>query len=210
MKKCKTCEEIKDASEFNKHPTTSDLLQQSCRKCASALNKKRYIERKDEILKNVAKYREENRDSILDRKRQYYLENTDKCKGKSQEWYKNNRDRAIAMNKMWHEKNKDRAKELNKKWVANNLDKRRLVSALSDSKRRAKIKDGCVSIDIKDTLLNSQNGLCKICGVNLADVKIHIDHIMPLSKGGKHDDANLQLLCSSCNLKKSSKTDYHI
>ena len=34
----------------------------------------------------------------------------------------------------------------------------------------------------------------------------HIDHILPLSRGGENVDDNAQLLCPYCNLSKGSKT----
>jgi len=37
-------------------------------------------------------------------------------------------------------------------------------------------------------------------------VKLHVDHIHPVSKGGKTEAANLQTLCERCNLGKSNKT----
>lgn len=33
---------------------------------------------------------------------------------------------------------------------------------------------------------------------------IHIDHIIPFSRGGKNHISNYQLLCAECNLKKSN------
>lgn len=49
---------------------------------------------------------------------------------------------------------------------------------------------------------------CRICGKFMPDDlpgEIHIDHIIPVSKGGKSEPRNLQVLCASCNLKKSNK-----
>lgn len=48
---------------------------------------------------------------------------------------------------------------------------------------------------------------CKICGRSPAtDPKIvlHVDHIVPWSKGGETVSENLQTLCSKCNIGKSN------
>jgi 5-methylcytosine-specific restriction endonuclease McrA len=43
---------------------------------------------------------------------------------------------------------------------------------------------------------------CKNCN---STENITIDHIVPVSKGGKNILSNLQLLCRSCNSKKGAK-----
>lgn len=49
---------------------------------------------------------------------------------------------------------------------------------------------------------------CKICGATAADgVKLHVDHIIPVSKGGKTTPSNLRTLCERCNLGKSNKIE---
>lgn len=49
---------------------------------------------------------------------------------------------------------------------------------------------------------------CQICGAGAGDedpvnpdkkVRLHIDHIVPLSEGGSNDDSNLRVCCSACN-----------
>lgn len=50
---------------------------------------------------------------------------------------------------------------------------------------------------------DSQKGLCFYCDGSLDNY--HIDHIIPLSKGGEHQLHNLVLSCPTCNLKKGNK-----
>ncbi len=48
---------------------------------------------------------------------------------------------------------------------------------------------------------------CQRCGKYMPDgVGLHIDHIIPIAKGGKSVPSNLQVLCSKCNGSKSDKT----
>lgn len=59
----------------------------------------------------------------------------------------------------------------------------------------------------KFTVVNmykSQRGLCPVCKKKLGE-KYHLDHIVPLARGGKHEPKNVQLLCPPCNLSKSAK-----
>ena len=53
-------------------------------------------------------------------------------------------------------------------------------------------------------VLKRENQVCRKCGLPVSDDDIHFDHIIPWSKGGSSDEYNIQLLCSSCNLKKSA------
>lgn len=49
-----------------------------------------------------------------------------------------------------------------------------------------------------------QRWKCAICRTGLK-AGYHVDHIMPIAKGGRHEPRNLQLLCQRCNVRKSAK-----
>ena len=49
---------------------------------------------------------------------------------------------------------------------------------------------------------------CVLCGAAPeidSEVRLHVDHIVPRSKGGSNEMSNLQVLCSECNLGKSNR-----
>lgn len=49
---------------------------------------------------------------------------------------------------------------------------------------------------------------CQMCGRSVEDgIKLHIDHIVPFSKGGGNEMENLQVLCHECNLAKHDRMD---
>ncbi|MBQ4167275.1 MAG: HNH endonuclease [Clostridia bacterium] len=61
--------------------------------------------------------------------------------------------------------------------------------------------------ELRKEIIERDNYTCQICGKYMPDeVGLHIDHIVPIAKGGKTVKSNLQGLCSKCNGKKSSKT----
>lgn len=49
---------------------------------------------------------------------------------------------------------------------------------------------------------------CTICGASAANgVELEVDHIKPVSKGGKTEPSNLRTLCKSCNRGKRDRYD---
>lgn len=76
-------------------------------------------------------------------------------------------------------------------------------------KNRAKRSHGPgLTRGIRTRLLSLQRGKCAACAVRLrgrGPLKYHLDHIEPLALGGPHCDSNMQLLCPSCNIRKSAK-----
>lgn len=63
-----------------------------------------------------------------------------------------------------------------------------------------------ISDKLRYQVLKRDNFKCCACGASPAKdplVELHIDHIVPWSKGGTTTIDNLQTLCSKCNLGKS-------
>jgi 5-methylcytosine-specific restriction endonuclease McrA len=61
---------------------------------------------------------------------------------------------------------------------------------------------------VRDAVFFRDHGRCVFCHANLSgllslDRLDPFDHIVPLAKGGINDPTNVQLLCETCNLKKS-------
>lgn len=71
------------------------------------------------------------------------------------------------------------------------------------AKERGKLTAG-----MRYDILRRDGFKCKICGRSAEDgVKLHVDHIIPVSKGGKTEWDNLRTLCQDCNLGKSNKIE---
>lgn len=70
-----------------------------------------------------------------------------------------------------------------------------------------------ISPQLRNEILERNGFTCQLCGAGPGDqdpfnpnrkVRLHIDHIKPISQGGTDDKANLRVLCSACNQGRSN------
>lgn len=64
-----------------------------------------------------------------------------------------------------------------------------------------------INLRLRFMVMKRDDFKCCLCGKSPAtnpDIILHIDHILPWSKGGETTIDNLQTLCSDCNLGKSN------
>ena len=70
-----------------------------------------------------------------------------------------------------------------------------------------------ISPQIRNEILERNGFTCQLCGAGPGDpdpfspgrkVRLHIDHIKPISQGGTDDKGNLRVLCSACNQGRSN------
>jgi len=62
-----------------------------------------------------------------------------------------------------------------------------------------------VKLSRQNVFLRDQH-TCQYCGIRLSDKKLTIDHVLPLSKGGRHSWENVVAACAPCNNKKGDRT----
>lgn len=54
-------------------------------------------------------------------------------------------------------------------------------------------------------ILERDNYTCQRCGDRAPNVKLHVDHLIALSRGGMTEERNLMTLCQKCNMGKGDK-----
>jgi 5-methylcytosine-specific restriction endonuclease McrA len=128
---------------------------------------------------------------------------------KSKNAYKKT-DKGIASRKRWQ--SSDRFKENEKMYRQKPRAKRKLLEAQGrylmlnsearERRRRASSLHQKKKHSLKEWWTKISSYGCKNCGVS---EDLTIDHIIPMSKGGSDNIANLQCLCRSCNSVKGDK-----
>ena len=87
-----------------------------------------------------------------------------------------------------------------------------LVSLINKShekekhKQTAQYQRSLMSQSLRYDVMRRDGFRCVLCGRSASDgVQLHVDHIQPVSKGGKTELSNLRTLCQDCNLGKGAK-----
>lgn len=93
------------------------------------------------------------------------------------------------------------------KFINENVDE--LFNKMADRKqaeRSIAYQRSLMTCSKRYDILRRDHYKCQICGRSKNEgAKLEVDHIIPLSKGGKTIDANLQTLCHECNQGKKAK-----
>lgn len=116
--------------------------------------------------------------------------------------YQANREKALAAGRKRYERNKEQINARNREWKVANKE---LVVEQSARRRWLK-REGAEKISRAQllALLKGQQGRCAYCERVLNEGK-HLDHRIPLTRGGTHTLDNVVWSCPSCNLRKSRK-----
>jgi 5-methylcytosine-specific restriction endonuclease McrA len=183
---------------------------------------------KDQLRrKRIAKYHSMTADD-LDRKRTsnraYWIRNRDAIaarrnarvstpeegaqkKLRLREWYKANRENLRMKSALYYQENRDRVLANVRNYVRANPDKVRLLGRVKAHRRRIRLDaaggENYTRQDI-ERIYKLQRGCCAACKKKL-NGKYHIDHRMPVAKGGNNTKENIDLLCPPCNQRKSAK-----
>lgn len=111
------------------------------------------------------------------------------------------KSKAAAYMREWTAINRCRHRSSRKAWEADN--KETLLGYCA--KRRAHTKLGRLSKGLIPLLMAEQGAKCPYCLCDLMNGGFSLDHYIPLSLDGAHEDGNIQITCRSCNSRKRNK-----
>ena len=211
MKTCKNCDTLKPLTEFQNAKECKDGKAGTCKKCKAAYDKEYRETKKASITKYQIVYYKTNKDTLSVKAKERYIKNIDGVKAAVAAYRDSNKEKYKQYFKERHEKlkNTEQYMELRKKYASSIGGK--LVKRISSSKRRAcklSTADGTITAQALEALKTTQDNKCKYCNCCLdfsTNGKVHLDHVIPLSKGGIHSISNVVWSCAKCNLMKSDK-----
>lgn len=108
--------------------------------------------------------------------------------------------------RVWASVNRDRVSENNRQWrLANPYRAAALSAAKRARKRGAKIGDRHAYARTIQYMRTAARVRCYYCGRVTLPRGRHIDHIIPLARGGADAVGNICVACPRCNLSKRAK-----
>jgi 5-methylcytosine-specific restriction endonuclease McrA len=181
------------------HPTPLKSAEEKRRNTrATAL--RYYKENRRSVLAAKSKWRKAHAElvkQIVDRSREKHK---DRILERARKWRKEHPDKTAAINKRWREKNREHLNAYRKSHPH--------VVVLKEMRRRERHAQGNIGIDkdaqrkLVNFIRTARRIACYWCNEPVPKKKRHIDHIIPLARGGTGAASNLCCACASCNLRK--------
>lgn len=218
MKQCTKCHEWKDKSAFNRNARyKTSGLNPVCKMCDSIIRKAQYAANPEHYRKRMRKYYADHPDAYQKgqaRKKIVKAWRKPESRVKSAEYKRNHREQARKWQKTYYQKFKDKCRAAIKKWYASHpnfeSEYRRKRYAENPQREIARVHKhqallknaGTFTQAEWDALCARYGNRCLRCG---SDGPLTIDHVIPLSRGGKNTIDNIQPLCHKCNSSKGAK-----
>jgi 5-methylcytosine-specific restriction endonuclease McrA len=190
---CRKCGIWKPFDEFHVHKECYGGHSSTCKTCK-------------------LEYRQSRKEETSQFMKEYYQENKKRIIGYAKTYYKENLDERKEYDKKRKQRDKEKISKRQKKYYQLN---RELFYRKNQERRSYKHKVIFTPYERKQ-ILDRDNWTCQTCGIKVHDRhtgnwntpdKAHIDHIIPISKGGNSEPKNLRILCRTCNLSKHDKQD---
>lgn len=177
-------------------------------RAARRREKKRRRERHPERVKAEDKrQRERHRETRIAYMAEYNEKHADRLRPLMRSAYYANHEARLQYNATWRQANPG----YDRLWRQQNPDAAKAIIVKKNQKRRAVKKGAAVGQDAKATLarirsIKSPDVMpCHWCGTDTTKDKRHVDHIIPISRGGPHAADNLCCACPRCNYRKRNK-----
>lgn len=120
---------------------------------------------------------------------------------KARQYARDYRRRNPNYMKDWHAANPDHCRN----WRADNPERARELWRIQASRRKALKAQAFVENVVPGVVYEMHGGVCGICKGYVEPSDFHVDHVIPLAKGGVHGYINTQPAHPLCNLRKGDR-----
>jgi 5-methylcytosine-specific restriction endonuclease McrA len=148
-------------------------------------------------------WRANNAENVAQSKRSARSRNREKISQQEREYRIRNPDARKSILKSWRMRNVARIAEYEKSYRAANKERLRAYNSTRKAIRRS-IEEAGIGLGTLLGWVKAQPKICFYCVTDCAE-SFHVDHFVPLAKGGAHVLTNLRIACAPCNLRKNAR-----
>lgn len=214
-KLCSHCRVIKSLNEFSVRNDRIGARKSRCKLCEAEYQRVRYAANAEKEKDRKRAYREANAEKVKEQDRARREANPEKFRAQQRAYRATNPDKISHYNRTYRQNNLEKVKSLQQIWYIANFDKvseqQRVyrqnnpdVIRAKSHRRRTRLKNNggsCTGAQLRDLRI-TQNHQCAYCQRR---VKLNIEHIVPVKRGGSSDISNICWACRRCNLNKGAK-----
>ena len=169
-----------------------------------------------ECLVACAEFSRKRYQATIDRKRllarQRYTD--PKRKVYIKEYKKKNKEHILNMNRAYVEANRQKVAEQKKQWKIDNPERNLHSNRKAGRARRARLKNSITIAYTESQVMSTYGTSCNICGLEIDflaprqvgkkgwEMGLHIDHLLPIARGGSDTLDNVRPTHGLCNLRK--------
>lgn len=143
-------------------------------------------------------WREANKESHRAQIKAWRIANKAHVRAVNRAWLDANRARQYEVNRRWNAANRDRHRDLVRDWERRNP----IARAGYRLQRRGWKQGGVISTADWSRLVERYGSRCAYCSQLRP---LTVDHVIPLSRGGRHTIGNVLPACRPCNSAKQDK-----
>jgi len=212
-KPCSVCKQIKLFSEFNKTKRLKSGLASECKACKAKADANYRARNKEKIALNHRRWSLENKEHILAKGYEWRKANPERYKQAQQKSALKHRVKKRLYNQKWSAANKELHRQIIAEWQKRNPESKRR----SANKRRAKVMANRHELYTEHQVIQKYGTDCHLCqlpidfdaprrvGRNGWENGLHIEHLVPIDKGGPDILDNVRPSHGLCNLRKGAR-----
>lgn len=202
MKRCSKCGVTKPFGDFHRRRQSNDGASAICKSCKAEYDRARQIR---------------EREKLSAQKRSAYMQNPEPAKARAKKWKSLNPERLGEVRADYRERYRAELRLRGDQYRDEHKEQRAAAQKLyEDTPRRKRwrrayyAKRYAARFDAEASHLDPAELFarygpdCHICG-EMIDGSWHLDHVVPLSRGGRHEEENLRPSHPRCNIGKGAK-----
>lgn len=149
-------------------------------------------------------YYAQHAEQIRAARRAYHAADPERARRQRHAAYLKDPEAEIRRARKWQQQHPERDLENERAWRAKNPERTREAINKAWHRRRARL-NGVPSDDwTRSDVWARDDGRCWLCGSLLEPSAWHVDHVVPLARGGSNRFENVRAACAVCNLRKGT------